>query len=353
MRKVHIETSAAYDVLIGGGLLPRAGELMAQVIEPCTAAIITDTTVDALYGGAVEKSLKDAGYSTLRYAFPAGERNKRLSTLEGILEFLAENHVTRSDVVVALGGGVPGDVAGFAAAIYARGIRFVQIATTLLAAVDSSVGGKTAVDLAGGKNMAGAFHQPTLVITDTDVMRALPGERLSDGAGEIVKYGVLVDPGLFEMMGRGDWLDHLDEIIEKSVSIKRDVVNADEFDVGQRRLLNLGHTFGHAIEKCAGFTLAHGQCVGIGTAIAAGAAGDRDMCRRILAVNRACGLPTDVDYSCEALAEAALSDKKRQGARIALVLPDSIGSCYIKEIDVAQLPDAFKRGVDMVKELAE
>lgn len=353
MRKVHIDTSTAYDVLIGGGLIGRAGELMAQVIKRCTAAIITDTTVDALYGDVVEKSLKDAGFSTLRYAFCAGEQHKRLSTLEGILEFLAENHMTRSDVIVALGGGVPGDVAGFAAAVYARGIRFVQIPTTLLAAVDSSVGGKTAVDLMGGKNMAGAFHQPSLVITDTDVMRDLPAERLSDGAGEIVKYGVLVDPGLFEMMGSGDWVEHMGEIIEKSVSIKRDVVNADEFDVGLRRQLNLGHTFGHAIEKCAGFTLAHGQCVGIGIAIAAGAVGDKELCRAVLNVNRACGLPTDVDYSCDELARAALSDKKRQGGRIALVLPEKIGRCRIEEVDVSQLPDAFRRGIGMVKELAQ
>lgn len=353
MRKVHINTSDAYDVMIGAGLISRAGELAAQVLAPCSAAIITDSTVDALYGDTVEKSLRDAGFATLRYAFPAGEENKRLSTLEGILEFLCENHLTRSDVIVALGGGVPGDVAGFAAAVYARGIRFVQIATTLLAAVDSSVGGKTAVDLAGGKNMAGAFHQPSLVLTDTDVIRALPEERLSDGAGEIVKYGVLADPELFEKMSRADWPDDMETIIEKSVSIKRDVVNADEFDVGMRRLLNLGHTFGHAIEKCAGYRLSHGKCVGIGVAVAAGAAGDRELCRSILNVNRACGLPTDVNFSAEQLAQAALSDKKRLGSKLALVLPETIGRCRIEEIDVSELPGVFARGVAMVRELAQ
>lgn len=351
MRKVHINTSSPYDVLIGPGLIGRAGELIKEVVKPCTAAIITDTTVDALFGAQVEKSLKDAGFATLKYAFPAGEENKRLSTLEGILEYLCENHLTRSDIIVALGGGVPGDVAGFAAAVYARGIRFVQIATTLLAAVDSSVGGKTAVDLASGKNMAGAFHQPELVITDTDVMRALPEDRLSDGAGEIVKYGVLTSPMLFEMMKKGGWLDNMDEIIEKSVSIKRDVVNADEFDTGLRRLLNLGHTFGHAIEKCANFTLAHGQCVGIGTAIAAGYTGNRELCREILAANKASGLPTDVEFSPEELSQAALSDKKRMGGKIALVLPVKIGECRIENINVACLTDAFRRGVEMVKEL--
>ena len=351
MRKVHINTSSPYDVLIGPGLISKSGELIREVIKPCTAAIITDTTVDALYGETVENSLKNAGFSTIKYAFPAGEENKRLSTLENILEFLCENHLTRTDVVVALGGGVPGDVAGFAAAVYARGVRFVQIATTLLAAVDSSVGGKTAVDLASGKNMAGAFHQPALVITDTDVMRALPADRLSDGAGEIVKYGVLSSPELFEMMKTENWLDKIDEIIEKSVAIKRDVVNADEFDTGVRRLLNLGHTFGHAIEKCADFTLAHGQCVGIGTAIAAGAAGKKELCREILAANKAANLPTDVTFTPEELASAALSDKKRTGKKIALIFPETIGRCIIEEIDVSNLPAAFRRGIETVKEL--
>ena len=351
MRTVTVNVSTSYDVVIGGGLIARAGELAARVIKPCTAAIITDSTVDGIYGAQVEQSFERAGFDTLRYAFEAGEAHKRLGTLEGILEFLAENQLTRTDIIVALGGGVPGDVAGFAAAVYARGIRFVQIPTTLLAAVDSSVGGKTAVDLAAGKNMAGAFHQPSLVITDTDVMRALPSARLSDGAGEIVKYGVLASPELFEIMRAGDWTARMDDIIARSVEIKRDVVCADEFDTGLRRGLNLGHTFGHAIEKCAGFTLSHGMCVGIGVAIAAGAAGKNELCAQILETNRACGLPVDVDYAPDALARAALSDKKRRGSKIALVLPERIGACRIEEIDVSSLPEFFERGIKTVKEL--
>jgi len=349
MHTVHIDTSHPYDVHIGAGLLSRAGELMQSVIKPCCAAIITDTTVDALYGDAVEKSLRDAGYATLRCAFPAGEQNKTLEALGGILEYLAENHLTRTDVIVALGGGVPGDVAGFAAAVYARGIRFVQIPTTLLAAVDSSVGGKTAVDLRAGKNLAGAFHQPSLVITDTDVIRALPEQLLSDGAAEVIKYGVLTDPELFGWMLESDWPDKIDEIIARSVAIKRDVVNADEFDTGLRQQLNLGHTFGHAIEKCSEFTLTHGQGVAIGMAIAAGAAELPDVCRAILDANRACGLPQRTAYPAGQLAEAALSDKKRQGSKITLVLPERIGRCRLEKIDVAMLEDAFRRGLAMVE----
>jgi len=352
MHTVHIDTSRPYDVLIGPGLLPKTGELMREVIRPCCAAIITDTTVNALYGDIVEESLRDTGYSTLRYAFPAGEQNKRWDTLGGILEFLAENHLTRSDVIVALGGGVPGDVAGFAAAVYARGIRFVQIPTTLLAAVDSSVGGKTAVDLEAGKNLAGAFHQPSLVITDTDVIRALPQPLLSDGAAEIIKYGVLSDPELFGWMSHPNWTDRIDEIIARSVSIKRNVVNDDEFDTGLRQTLNLGHTFGHAIEKCSDFTVTHGQGVAIGMAIAAGAANLPEVCRAIIAASRTCGLPVTSPFPAGMLAEAALSDKKRQGDLITLVLPESIGKCRLIKTDVALLEDAFRRGIEMTEALS-
>ena len=224
MQTVRIEASVPYDVRIGDGALDRLGEWAREALGNCRAAIVTDSTVDALYGAAAEASLRAAGMAPVRYAFPAGERNKRLSTLEGILEFLAENQITRADAVVALGGGVPGDVAGFAAAVYARGIRFVQAPTTLLAAVDSSVGGKTAVDLRAGKNLAGSFHQPSLVVTDTAVMRALPSALLADGAAEIIKYGVLADAELFARMRGSDWTDDLGAIIARSVAIKRDFV---------------------------------------------------------------------------------------------------------------------------------
>lgn len=346
MQTVRIEASTPYDVRIGAGAIEHLGAWAREALGKCRAAIVTDATVNALYGEAAEASLRAAGMDPIRFAFPAGERNKRLSTLEDILEWLAENQITRSDAIVALGGGVPGDVAGFAAAVYARGIRFVQVPTTLLAAVDSSVGGKTAVDLRAGKNLAGCFHQPSLVVTDTEILRALPAGLRSDGAAEIIKYGVLADPALFAQMCRPDWADGLDEIVARSVAIKRDFVRADEFDNGARRMLNLGHTFGHAIEKCSGFALSHGQGVAIGMAIAAGAAGRLELCAAILRANRNCGLPVECPYPAEALARAALSDKKRRGGRIALVLPEEIGRCRLEEIDVSGLEDAFRRGIE-------
>lgn len=351
MHTVHVNTSRAYDVHIGPGLIGRVGELMRTAINPCRIAVITDTTVDKLYGHTVETSLREAGYSTLRYAFEAGEQHKTLDTLGGILEFLAENNLTRTDAVVALGGGVVGDMAGFAAAVYARGIRFVQIPTTLLAAVDSSVGGKTAVDLKAGKNLAGAFHQPSLVVTDTDVIRSLPQHLLADGAAEIIKHGVLADPELFQWMCQPDWIHRLDEIIARNVSIKCSVVNADEFESGLRQQLNLGHTFGHAIEKCSDFTLSHGQGVAIGMVIAAGAAELPDVCRAILAANRNCNLPVTCPYPADRLAAAALNDKKRKGDSITLVLPERIGKCRLEKIDVSTLEDVFRRGIERAEAL--
>lgn len=182
---------------------------------------------------------------------------------------------------MALGGGVTGDMAGFAAAVYMRGIRFVQLPTTLLAAVDASVGGKTAVDLAAGKNLAGAFHQPSLVLTDVDVLRALPQTLLSDGAAEIIKHGVLADAELFARMCEPDWMREMETIVARNVAIKRDVVVADERENGARQLLNLGHTFGHAVEKCSGYAMSHGQSVAVGMVIAAARRGTRTCAGRL------------------------------------------------------------------------
>ena len=234
MRTIRINASIQYDVLIGEGLLDKSGELTAKVKKPCKCLIVTDDTVDELYGDRVQISFTYAGFEASRFSFPAGEPSKNLDTLADILNALGEGGFSRGDMIVALGGGVVGDMAGFAAAIYTRGIPFVQIPTTLLAAVDSSVGGKTAIDMPFGKNMVGAFHQPALVVTDTDVLRELPPEQLSNGAAEAVKCGVLNDPALFALLETGDWLDRVDEVVERCVAYKRDVVAGDEFDTGAR-----------------------------------------------------------------------------------------------------------------------
>ena len=343
MRTIHIAASTEYDVLIGAGLIDRSGELTAKVVKPCKCVIVADDTVDELYGDRVQISFSYAGFDADRFAFPAGEASKNLSTLADILSALGEAGLSRGDLLVALGGGVTGDMAGFAAAIYARGIRFVQIPTTLLAAVDSSVGGKTAVDMPFGKNMVGAFHQPSLVITDTDVLRDLPAEQRSNGAAEAIKCGALNDEALFDLLAGGDWLDQIDEVVARCVAYKRDVVAGDEFDRGNRALLNLGHTFGHAIEVCSGFKTLHGQAVGIGMLMAAAVAGCPEATiRRLADCLRANGLPTRCDYPAEALARAALNDKKRSGDVITLVLPRGIGDCVLEKRPVADLPRCFE-----------
>ena len=347
MRRVHIDASTPYDVLIGDGLVDKCGELTAKVVAPCRVLLVTDDNVDELYADRAGISFRYAGFDVKKHVFPAGEASKNLRTLEGILTAMGEVPLTRTDLVAALGGGVTGDMAGFAAAIYARGMRFVQIPTTLLAAVDSSVGGKTAIDMPFGKNMVGAFHQPSLVVTDADVIRDLPADIFACGAAEAIKMGVLFDEALFARMESGDWRAQADDVIERCVQLKRDVVKEDEFDTGKRALLNLGHTFGHAIESRSGFAISHGQAVAIGTLMAAGAAGCPEAMRRRLArCFAANGLPTRCPFPAAELAKAALSDKKRAGGHITLVLPEAIGRCALKKVPVSELPAWFERALE-------
>ena len=342
MRKVEVQASRNYDILIGRGLMAQCGELTAKVIKPCTVALITDDIVDGLYAQTVKESLEGAGYTVHKFVFPNGERSKTWQTLGEMLEFMAENQLTRGDIVAALGGGVTGDMAGFAAAVYARGIRFIQIPTTLLAAVDSSVGGKTAVDLKAAKNMAGAFCQPSLVLIDCDVLEKLPSDLIGDGAAEIIKYGILADEELFDVMRRGALMEKLEEIVERCVTIKRDVVSEDEFDTGKRQLLNLGHTLGHAVEKNSDFTLTHGKGVAVGMMLIAKAAWEKGYCQVDLTevlreALSAYQLPDSTEYTPQQLAQVALVDKKRRGNQITLVVPKKIGECELVKVPVSEL----------------
>ena len=299
-----------------------------------TVALVSETAVYPLFGQVAEKSLADAGFQVKSFVFPAGEASKCADTYMKLLAFLARNHLTRTDAIVALGGGVVGDLAGFAAATYLRGIRFVQVPTTLLAAVDSSVGGKTAIDLPEGKNLVGAFWQPSLVLCDTACLDTLPKATFRDGCAEVIKYGILFDRDFFDYLsGTGMEFDR-EYVIERCVAMKRDVVDRDEFDVGTRKLLNLGHTIGHSVEANSRFTLSHGQSVAIGTAIVARAAAakgilSREDCGRILKTLRAYGLPVETSDDPEILAGIALSDKKRSGSTLDLIVPEAIGSCKV------------------------
>ena len=323
MRTVTVN-SGNYQVLIGPGLLNAAGEYIAQAVRGRRCAVVTDDRVGPLYAQRLVDSLEKAGIRADTFAFPNGEKSKTLSTFARAVEFCAGRELTRSDFVVALGGGVAGDLAGFAAAAYMRGVDCVQIPTTLLAAVDSSVGGKTAVDLPMGKNLVGAFHQPRLVLCDTEIIARLP-------------------EALFNAMADGSWRENLEDAIAHCVSIKRDYVDEDEFDNGARQFLNLGHTFGHAVEKSTDFSLSHGQCVAIGMVMAFRAAG-LDVAPLLRALN-ACGLPTASPCTLDELCAAAMLDKKRRGGTVTLVLPEKIGKCYLQRVNVSELRDWFARGM--------
>ena len=349
MKKVHVNASKEYDVLIGKNLLADCGKLISEVMPKGKTTIISDDKVYGLYGETVKKSLEESGYSVDVYTFPNGEKSKNIATYTDILEFLANVGLTRSDFLVALGGGVTGDMAGFAAASYLRGIGFVQIPTTFLAAIDSSVGGKTGVNLNAGKNLAGAFHQPSLVICDTETFKTLSEENFADGVAEAIKYGMISMPKLLEKLS-GDYINEIDDIVEACVSIKRDIVNEDEFEGGVRKLLNFGHTIGHGVEKCSGYSITHGHGVAIGMSIITKATEDMGLCDKGLSQKldtliSKCGLPTKCPYTADALYKVALSDKKRSGDSITVILPKHEGECVLKKITVDELLEYIKKGI--------
>ena len=349
MRTIPVKTNPAYAVTIGPGLLRDCGPRLRELLPPCHMAVVTDSTVGPLYLETVTESLKAAGFAVSAYAFPAGEGSKNLSTLSDILEFLAGERLTRSDCLIALGGGVAGDMAGFAAACYLRGIRCVQLPTTLLSAVDSSVGGKTAIDLKAGKNLAGAFLQPAAVLCDTDCLGTLPPAVFADGAAEAIKTGVLCDETLFALFEDGTLKADPAEVIARCVAYKAGVVERDEKEQGERKLLNLGHTVGHAIEKCSGYTIPHGHAVAAGLAMIARAAErlgwtEEPLAARICACLAKNALPVSAEYAPEALAEAALADKKRSGDAITIVVPRKIGLCELKKMPVAELLPVIRAG---------
>lgn len=350
MNTVTVNASKKYDILIGSGLISTLGTEIRKLNKAEKICVVSDSTVFPLYGSATVSSLQNAGYSVYTYVFPAGEESKNGATYLELVNYLAECKLTRSDLIVALGGGVVGDLAGFAAATFLRGIRFVQIPTTLLAAVDSSVGGKTAIDLPAGKNLAGAFCQPSLVLCDTDLLESLPLEVFRDGCAEVIKYGVLYDPVIFSHLEeKGLEFDRM-SVITRCIELKRDVVVMDEFDTGERMKLNLGHTIGHGVEAKSHFTISHGKAVAIGMAIVARSAEKIGLCERmdkdrILSVLTRFGLPIDTAYSAEELFSYTLSDKKRSGGSISLIIPRGIGNCDILPTAVEKLLDFIQEGL--------
>ena len=350
MNTVIVNTSKSYEIKIGSGLLKSIGQEAVALGKATKVCIVSDSNVFPLYGQSVTDSLIQAGLEVSNFVFQAGEKMKNGDTFLSLLNTLADIQLTRTDLIVALGGGVVGDLAGFAAACYLRGIRFIQVPTTLLAAVDSSVGGKTAIDLTAGKNLAGAFWQPSLVLCDTDTLRTLPWEIFRDGCAEVIKYAILYDPSLFdELMAQGLDFDR-EAVITRCVEWKRDVVMEDEYDTGSRMKLNLGHTFGHGVEAKSNFTISHGQGVSIGMAIAARAAVKHHLCselccQKILEILERFRLPVETTISADELFSCTLSDKKRSGGTIRLIIPREIGNCEILPTPVSELKSFIEAGL--------
>lgn len=350
MKTVTISASKTYEIKIGSKLLSTIGQEVTTLGGAEKICVVSDSNVFPLYGRTVADSLISAGFQVCDFVFPAGEASKNAETFVALLNHLAQQQLTRSDVIVALGGGVVGDLTGFAAACYLRGIRFVQIPTTLLAAVDSSVGGKTAIDLVAGKNLAGAFYQPSLVLCDIDTLNTLPREIFRDGCAEVIKYAVLYDPQLFGQLADQGLSFDREDVITRCVRWKQRVVMEDEFDTGCRMKLNLGHTIGHGVEARSGFTISHGMAVGIGMAIvsrSAAAAGfcTRDCCERIIELLNSFHLPTNTQFTSEELFSFTLSDKKRSGDSVKLILPRAIGSCEIVPTPIEELKSFIQAGL--------
>ena len=346
MIRIPVKASRGYDVMIGRGLFETLGSVAVKGRSIC---VVSDTNVAPLYLEKALSLLRSSGYNASGYVFDAGEASKNGNTYLDLLNFLASMKLDRSGCVVALGGGVVGDLAGFAAATYLRGVHFIQVPTTLLACVDSSVGGKVAIDLAAGKNLAGAFYQPDAVICDPDMLRTLPEMVYSEGCGEIIKYGMYGDAKLLGDIAEGGVKGKEEQVIARCVEMKRDIVAEDEYDTGKRAILNFGHTFAHSVEKLSGYTIPHGRAVSIGMTIITRAAVDKGLCAPevmglLSRAQEKCGLDGFCPFTAEQLAEAALTDKKIAGDVITLAVPTAAGRAELRKVPVTELIDWARAG---------
>jgi 3-dehydroquinate synthase len=335
-----------YDVLIQEGLIDRAGELLLPLTKSSEAIVVTCDVIKRFCGSRLLRSLKSAGFRTSVLCLPDGERTKSLKWVSTILDELVRRRCERNTVLLALGGGVIGDLAGFAASVYLRGIPFVQVPTTLVAQVDSSIGGKTGVNHPLGKNLIGSFYQPKLVLSDPGILRTLPAREYRAGLAEVIKYGVIADAGFFEFlednMSRILDLDPavVHRLILTSSAIKATVVSEDEREGDRRRILNFGHTLGHALETVTKYRrYKHGEAVAIGMVVAARLAAhlglaDRHVAGRIRGLVHKAGLPDRLPaYSTSALLRAMRQDKKVLDHRIHFVLPDRIGHVSVQPVE--------------------
>ena len=348
VRHVRTPDGRGYDVVVRAGALDTLGALLQERDLRGPVAVVADDTVAALYAERAAAALRSAGYETVSLTFPAGETSKTLDTVTRLWAAMLEAGLDRTSTVVALGGGVTGDLAGFAAATFMRGVSWVVVPTSVVAMVDASIGGKTGVDLAGGKNLAGCFHHPRLVVTDPDLLATLPEPELRAGLAEVVKHGVIGDPTLFAILERG-WEEvrhRLGEIVERALAVKIPVVVADPHEQGARAVLNAGHTVGHALEVTSGFTLRHGEAVAIGL-VAEAAVAERiglasaGTAERIGTVLTNLGLPVEIPdrLTLGEVVRAMATDKKRTAGTVRFSLPVAVGDVRVG----VTVPDIVQR----------
>ncbi len=347
MAEVIVQASSAYHIIIDNGILKLTGEVARNSCSGLKCIVVCGDIVNKIYADDVCKSLKASGFQVYKFVYPHGEKSKTANTYLELLEACVKAGLSRQDFLVSLGGGVTGDLTGFAASTYMRGIHYLQIPTTLLAMVDASVGGKTGINLPEGKNLVGTFWQPSAVICDYSTLRTLPKNLFEDGCAEIIKYAVLSDPHLLELLKGVN--ENIQNIILRCVEIKRNFVEADEKDKDLRMMLNFGHTVGHAVELLSSYNISHGRAVSIGMSVVSRAAA-KTICpnnapEKICSFLEMFHLPTYTDYSAKQISRAIENDKKKKTNTVRMIIPVRIGECVMKDIPFAELEDFISQGL--------
>ena len=342
MKTISVNTSSkSYEINIGRGLLKNCGDLIKNTLESNRIFIVTDDNVAPLYLDTVKKSLEDSGITSKHLILENGETNKNINSIMKIYESMQDAKISRKDTVIALGGGVIGDMTGFAASTYLRGIKYIQIPTTLLAQVDSSIGGKTGFDLPCGKNLVGSFYQPTKVIIDIDVLKSLPQEQISSGMAEVIKSAFIRSSEFVDLLLNSNNFDKdVEEFVVRSINIKKNVVEKDEFESYERMVLNFGHTLGHALEKIKNYSgITHGQAVAIGMTLIT--KNDKVKEKLLLLLNKY-GLKADCDITINDLIEASKNDKKSVGNFVNIIVVNKIGDAEIKKITFEEFHSRYE-----------
>ena len=351
---IDINTDRNYQITLKEGILHQIGLEIMQRHTSGKICIISDKNSNKYWGTTLRSALEGTGFELHSLVFPPGERTKSFKNLEEIINYLAKHRFSKSDFLIALGGGVIGDLTGFAASIYMRGIKFYNIPTTLLSAVDSSVGGKTAVNLITGKNMAGSFWQPSGVFFDINTLSTLPKDQMQNGLGEVIKAGVIMDESIISLM-ENHWPDRLTEITEeliyKSINVKKEIVQQDEREKGPRQTLNLGHTIGHAVENLSRYKIPHGQAVSMGLMIMAKTAermgwSHGSMSYRLEHLYQRYSIDVKCPFKAKSISKEILADKKRRGDTITLAVPLKIGHCTLRNVNISEVQELLEKGME-------